>query len=225
MSQNRTKNMTAHKSKKTRKHSKYRALRLIVLGCAAQAIGLLVFINWFENGFSQHCEDVAEIKHGELIQREIVKASEEKSERVLKLLRTLSRDDRVTGRERQKWTKQIESSTLSYVANLNQSKPELVSPHSFVKYQSANLASNFASFESEGQRPYREAKTRSETAAPEEDSLHWSLRRLRRPIAPKIATEFKEWCKNPIDQFVLEKMLSGGLSPNPPASQARLARR
>ena len=76
--------MTAHKSKKTKKHSKYRALRLIVLGCAAQAIGLFIFINWFETGFSKHCEDVAEIKHGELIQREIVKATEEKNRKSFK---------------------------------------------------------------------------------------------------------------------------------------------
>ena len=217
--------MTAHKSKKTRKHSRYRALRLIVLGCAAQAIGLFIFINWFETGFSKHCEDVAEIKHGELIQREIVKATEEKTERVSKLLSTLSRDDRVTGRERQKWTRQIDSSTHSYIANLKQSNPEMVSPHSFVKYQSANLASNFTGFESQGQRLYRNATGNSETTAPVEDSLHWSLKRVSRPVVPKVATEFKEWCKNPVDQFVLEKMLSAGLSPNPPASQARLARR
>lgn len=67
--------------------------------CAAQAIGIFCFINWFENGFSKHCDDVAEIKHGEIIQREIVKAAVEKNERVSKLLSTLSRSDRVTGRE------------------------------------------------------------------------------------------------------------------------------
>ena len=127
--------MSAKQSKTTKKHGNYRALRLIVLGCAAQAIGLLLFINWFENGFSKHCEDVTEIKHGELIQREIVKATEEKSERVLKLLSTLSREDRVTSREREKWSKQIENSTLRYIANLEQTKPDSISSHSFVKYQ------------------------------------------------------------------------------------------
>ena len=171
MSQLRAIEMSAKKSKTTKKHGKYRALRLIVLGCAVQAIGLLLFINWFENGFSQHCEDVTEIKHGELIQREIVKATEEKSERVLKLLSTLSREDRVTGREREKWSKQIESSTLRYIANLKQTKPDSISPHSFVKYQTTNLSSKLAGFESENN-------------ATEDASLHWSLKRVSRPVAP-----------------------------------------
>lgn len=215
--------MPARKSKKTKKHRKYRALRLVVMCCAAQAIGIFCFINWFENGFSKHCDDVAEIKHGEIIQREIVKAAVEKNERVSKLLSTLSRSDRVTGRERQKWTQQIESSTLNYIAHLKRTKPEQVSPHSFVNYQSVNLRGSLAGSESPTHYPTKTAD--SETARNEADSLHWSLKRVNRPVTPNVPKDFKEWCKNPIDQFVLKKMLNAGLTPNPPATQAKLARR
>ena len=211
--------MTVKKPGKLKKLRKYRAFRLTLMCCAAQVIGLLVFINWYENDFSQHCDDVAEIKQGELIQREIFRETKERTEKLQKLLSTLSRDDRVTNRERQKWSEQIENSTLSYIASLKQRQPKFVSPLSFVKYQSATMASTLPGFESHG------PSLKPETSLNEDASAHWSLKRVSRPAVPQVSADFKTWCKNPIDQFVLEKMLTAGLTPNPPASQTRLARR
>jgi uncharacterized protein DUF1549/uncharacterized protein DUF1553/cytochrome c len=55
----------------------------------------------------------------------------------------------------------------------------------------------------------------------------WSFRPLpegsRRPAGPQVRR--KEWVRNPIDAFVLQRLEAAGLSPNPPASKATLIRR
>lgn len=65
-------------------------------------------------------------------------------------------------------------------------------------------------------------------------SGHWSFRKLTRPAVPAFSkdsvsnpllSQSSAWMRNPIDAFVLEKMLASGLRPSPEASQPTLRRR
>ena len=52
---------------------------------------------------------------------------------------------------------------------------------------------------------------------------HWSHLPLKSPSVPTV--ENLNWVKNPIDSFVLSKLTNNGLTPNPEADKAELARR
>ena len=52
---------------------------------------------------------------------------------------------------------------------------------------------------------------------------HWSFQRPRRPLLPAVANRF--WERNPIDRFILARLESAGLAPNPEADRRTLARR
>jgi len=52
---------------------------------------------------------------------------------------------------------------------------------------------------------------------------HWSFSRAERPGEP--AVKSPDWCRNPLDRFVLARMEAVGLEPNPEADRTRLARR
>ena len=52
---------------------------------------------------------------------------------------------------------------------------------------------------------------------------HWSHLPLKSPLVPTV--ENPNWVKNPIDSFVLSKLTKNGLTPNPEADKAELARR
>ncbi|MCA9132486.1 MAG: PSD1 domain-containing protein [Planctomycetales bacterium] len=52
---------------------------------------------------------------------------------------------------------------------------------------------------------------------------HWAYRRIRRPPLP--AVQATDWLRNPIDQFVLARLESEGLSPAPVASASTLVKR
>ena len=60
---------------------------------------------------------------------------------------------------------------------------------------------------------------------------HWAWRPIRRPDVPAVPPaaspnpERADWVRNPIDAFVLEKLLSAGLAPSPPAEEPVLLRR
>src|SRR6185437_6437449 len=54
-------------------------------------------------------------------------------------------------------------------------------------------------------------------------SKHWSFMPVSDPTPPTVAD--KSWVRNPIDQFVLAKLESGGLKPAPQASREALIRR
>ena len=60
-----------------------------------------------------------------------------------------------------------------------------------------------------------------EQGAPYE--LHWSFVPRRRSGPPAVATE--SWIRNPIDQFILARLDTEGLSPSPEADRATLIRR
>ncbi|MEM7012486.1 MAG: DUF1553 domain-containing protein [Verrucomicrobiota bacterium] len=53
---------------------------------------------------------------------------------------------------------------------------------------------------------------------------HWAFIKPERKKLPDVA-KFKEWIKNPIDRFVLSKLLEMGLEPNDEAPRHNLARR
>ncbi len=57
----------------------------------------------------------------------------------------------------------------------------------------------------------------------------WSLQPLRRPPVPAIRAsgsgDWLEWCRNPIDRFILEGLLDHGLTPAPEADRTTLIRR
>ncbi len=55
------------------------------------------------------------------------------------------------------------------------------------------------------------------------DRSFWSFQPVKRPAAPAIKNA--AWATNPIDAFILAKLESSGLQPNPPASPRELIRR
>ena len=55
------------------------------------------------------------------------------------------------------------------------------------------------------------------------ESDHWSLQPVKKPAAPKVTN--KDWVKNPIDAFVLEKLQEKELQPRPAADRRTLIRR
>ncbi len=52
---------------------------------------------------------------------------------------------------------------------------------------------------------------------------HWSFQPIKKPAVPQV--DHPEWCANPIDNFVLEKLEANGLTPNTPADKTTLIRR
>jgi hypothetical protein len=54
-------------------------------------------------------------------------------------------------------------------------------------------------------------------------SKHWSYRELARPAVPEVAN--RQWAKNDIDKFILERLEEAKLSPSPPADKVALIRR
>ncbi|MGP0070067.1 MAG: PSD1 and planctomycete cytochrome C domain-containing protein [Isosphaeraceae bacterium] len=57
----------------------------------------------------------------------------------------------------------------------------------------------------------------------------WSLQPLRRPLVPDIGSGgsegWSDWCRNPIDRFILNGLLDRGLTPTAEADKATLIRR
>jgi len=53
----------------------------------------------------------------------------------------------------------------------------------------------------------------------------WAFRPIKNPLVPTPPAEFKTWVRNPVDAFVLEKLLANGLKPSPEADRRVLARR
>ena len=53
----------------------------------------------------------------------------------------------------------------------------------------------------------------------------WAFKPIRKRAVPSPPVEFKTWTRNPIDAFVLEKLLANGLKPSPEADRRGLARR
>src|SRR5881409_3868332 len=51
----------------------------------------------------------------------------------------------------------------------------------------------------------------------------WAFRPVERPPVPQLKAE--DWCRNPVDRFILERLEREGLSPSPPAAPATLCRR
>ena len=57
------------------------------------------------------------------------------------------------------------------------------------------------------------------------DKVDWAFRPIQKPAVPVPSAEFKSWVRNPVDAFVLEKLLANGLKPSPEADRRVLARR
>ena len=55
------------------------------------------------------------------------------------------------------------------------------------------------------------------------DRQFWSFRPLAEPAPPEVKR--RDWCRGPIDQFVLEKLEAKGIVPNGPANRRKLIRR
>lgn len=53
--------------------------------------------------------------------------------------------------------------------------------------------------------------------------VHWAFQAPKRPAIPKVKTAI--WPRNPIDNFILEKLEKEGLAPSPQAAKATLLRR
>ncbi len=53
----------------------------------------------------------------------------------------------------------------------------------------------------------------------------WALTPLKRPTVPAVPAEDRTWVRNPVDAFVLDKLLANGLSPSPQADRRTLIRR
>ncbi|MCA9059414.1 MAG: DUF1549 domain-containing protein, partial [Planctomycetaceae bacterium] len=56
-------------------------------------------------------------------------------------------------------------------------------------------------------------------------ATHWSYQPIRRPDLPALAPDQQAWVTNPIDQFVVARAASHGLSPMPEAAPLALIRR
>ena len=52
---------------------------------------------------------------------------------------------------------------------------------------------------------------------------HWSFTQIKQPALPKVSNP--DWCRNPIDRFVLRNLDKRGLKPSPEADRRTLARR
>lgn len=61
--------------------------------------------------------------------------------------------------------------------------------------------------------------------AEERSETWWSLRPLARPALPLVDRRYPDWAANPVDRFVLHKMLAKGLEPTAPADRRTLIRR
>ena len=56
-------------------------------------------------------------------------------------------------------------------------------------------------------------------------SNHWSFQPIKRPQVPGVPQHSQEWVRNPIDAFVLAKLVQRGIEPSPEADRATLIRR
>jgi mono/diheme cytochrome c family protein len=53
----------------------------------------------------------------------------------------------------------------------------------------------------------------------------WALAPVRQPAFPATPVEYRQWVRNPVDAFVLQKLLANRLSPSPEADRRTLIRR
>ncbi|MCS6851921.1 MAG: PSD1 and planctomycete cytochrome C domain-containing protein [Gemmataceae bacterium] len=58
---------------------------------------------------------------------------------------------------------------------------------------------------------------------PEEARRHWAFRPLQQVVPPEV--RHPEWCRTPIDRFILARLEAAGLQPNPAVDRAVLVRR
>jgi hypothetical protein len=58
----------------------------------------------------------------------------------------------------------------------------------------------------------------------EEDRQFWSFQKLRN-LTPPAQIKNENWCRTPVDQFILAKMVENGVKPNPSAGKEQLIRR
>ena len=67
---------------------------------------------------------------------------------------------------------------------------------------------------------------RSQDRAASRDGPWWSLQPIVKPALPNVAGDkFKAWPRNPIDHFILAKLLENGMEPAPEADRKTLIRR
>jgi hypothetical protein len=71
--------------------------------------------------------------------------------------------------------------------------------------------------------PAAAADGRGEMVVTDEDRQHWSYRPLRAVALPEVRDA--DWCRTPIDRFILAALESRGLRPNSPADRRTLIRR
>src|SRR5438128_609372 len=57
----------------------------------------------------------------------------------------------------------------------------------------------------------------------EEDRQFWSFQPIQHAAPPSVKNE--NWCRTPIDRFILAKLEASGITPNPPVAKERLIRR
>src|SRR5260370_24055896 len=58
-----------------------------------------------------------------------------------------------------------------------------------------------------------------------QDIAWWSLQPVKKPVPPAPGAELRTWPRNPIDCFVLDRLLDKGLRPSPAADRRALIRR
>ena len=61
--------------------------------------------------------------------------------------------------------------------------------------------------------------------APAKRAENWALVPLKRPAIPTTPVAHQKWVRNPVDAFVLQKLLANGLGPSPEADRRTLIRR
>jgi hypothetical protein len=61
--------------------------------------------------------------------------------------------------------------------------------------------------------------------ADERAATWWSLRPIIKPVPPPVPSNYPDWAQNPIDRFILAKLLARGLEPAPLADRPTLLRR
>ena len=71
--------------------------------------------------------------------------------------------------------------------------------------------------------PHPASSTPSMSAAKRQASSHWSFQPISRPSVPNV--QDNGWIRTPIDAFILAKLKSKGLQPNPAADKRTLIRR
>ncbi len=187
--------MTASIKKPNRSLFQY-SITWVCLTVVLGAAGIGIWMWRSASNFSAEFERSILAQREQIEQRKLDKAIALAEEERLERVAVRERYDADAEVERMKWTSVIEGSTTAQLRN-------------------ANAAPEISHFRLASHTPSSEVTER--------DTNFWSFKRLSAVTPPPVTNA--QWCRNPIDQFILAKLEKAGLAPNPQADSRVLGRR